>query len=247
VSLSKSQSELVAFLFEERSSDIAAPLTRWIATSPRYTSFVEKYKDKIRKKLRITRATSAAADLYYELQIPFWLLQEERFDVAYEPYAAGKTRGPDYAVSYRTNFTFNIEVTHMRGVHLSPELSPAGKTVINTRLVDVVCNKLGQMLANMANLLFVVSDPGLDEPLHLAAHIAWIKDRAEHSDPAFYERQGFLNTSDFIKYYERLAGIVLYGIAESQRVNLWLNPQAMVKLTGSVTNILRGGLFGELK
>ncbi len=113
--LTKSQSELIAFLVEGRQSHLTTSLAMWIAASERYASFVEKYKDKIRKKLRITYGTDAAADLLYELQIPFLLLQENRFDVAYEPYAAGKRRGPDYAVTFRSNFNFNIEVTHMRG------------------------------------------------------------------------------------------------------------------------------------
>ncbi len=143
--LTKSQSELVAFLFEANRSAITAQLTAWIAASPRYASFVEKYKDKIRKKLRVTQEAGAAVDLLYELQIPYWLLQEQRFEVAYEPYPAGKTRGPDYSVLFRTNFTFNIEVTHMRGLHRTLAASAAGDALIDLRLVDVLCSKLRQM------------------------------------------------------------------------------------------------------
>ena len=239
--LTKSQSELIAFLFESHSSDITAPLTSWIAASPRYASFVEKYKDKIRKKLRVTRETGAAADLLYELQIPYWLLNDQRFEVAYEPYSAGKTRGPDYSVTFRTNFTFNIEVTHMRGLQQTPADPPVGEVVINYRLVDVLCSKLRQLLVNMANLLFVVAAPAVIEPLDLSAHIAWIKDKAERSDPSFYARHRFLNASDFFKYYERLSGLVLYNPAGARQVILWLNPQARVKLTDPVKNILQRG------
>ncbi len=115
--------------------------------------------------------------------------------------------------------------------------------MINTRLVDVVCSKLRQMLANMANLLFVVSDPAVDEQLDLPAHIAWIKDRAERSDPPFYERHGFLSTADFFKYYERLSGLILYSPASAHQAALWLNPQARVKLSDPVKNTLQRHLL----
>jgi hypothetical protein len=88
--LTKSQSELIAFLVESRRNAITAQLRRWITTSPRYAAFAEKYKDKIRKKLRLAHDEGAVTALIYELQIPYWLLQERRFEVVYEPYTAGK-------------------------------------------------------------------------------------------------------------------------------------------------------------
>ena len=237
--LTKSQSELLAFLFEAQHGEIRAALTAWIAASTRYASFVERYKDKIRKKLRVTRQAGAVIDLLYELQIPYWLLREQRFEVAYEPYMAGKTRGPDYSVTFRTNFTFNIEVTHVRGLNRALAASPAGETSIDLRLVDVLCSKLRQMLPNMANLLFVVSAPAVLETLDLPAHMAWITDKAEHGDAPFYARQHFSNASDFFRYYERLAGVVLYDPAGTRQVTLWSNPRARVKLPDPLKNILQ--------
>lgn len=233
--LTKTQSALVAFLFEGRPSLLAAPLTGWIAASPRYAAFVEQYKDKIRKKLRVTHGAGPAADLLYELQISYWLLQERRFEPAYEPYLAGKTRGPDYSVTFRTNFTFNIEVTHLR----LPAAATAGEAGIDFRLVDVLCDKLRQMLANMANLLFIMSTPaGLELP-DLPAHIAWIKERAERGETSFYTRQRFSNASEFFKYYERLSGVVVYDPAGAQQAVFWSNPQARVKLPEAAVNSLR--------
>ena len=66
--LTKSQRELIAFLSEGHTSPAADRVNRWIACSPRYAAFVEQYKHKIRKKLRVTREPEAAADLLYELQ-----------------------------------------------------------------------------------------------------------------------------------------------------------------------------------
>lgn len=238
--LTKSQSELIDFLLDAQPNTIRSPLTEWIAAAPRYAEFVEKYKDKIRKKLRITREPGAAADLFYELQIPYWLLQEKRFEVAYEPYFARKTRSPDFSVTYRTHFTFNIEVTHIHSLPRNPDPT-ADPNKINQRLVDAICRKLRQLLANMANLVFIVPGPAGPERLELPAHIAWIKDKAERSDPAFYARHRFASTSDFIKHYERLSGLAFFNAAGEQQVNLWLNPQARVKLNDPVRNILQRG------
>lgn len=237
--LNKSQSGLIDYLFEELNSPIRAPFTAWMAASQRYTSFVWRYKDKIRKKLHITRDEDAAADLMYELGIPYWLLQEQRFQVAYEPYTAEKTRGPDYSVTFRGHFTFNIEVTHIRGLHRTSSARPEGESAIDFRLVDILCSKLRQMPPGMANVLFVVSAAAVDEPLDLSAHIAWIKAKAEHRDPQFYARQGFLDPSDFFRYFERLSGLVLYYPAGAQQVVLWTNPQGRFKLPGGVKNILQ--------
>jgi hypothetical protein len=57
--LTRAQSELVAFLFGTEAHAIRPALTTWIAASPRYTAFVKQYKDKIRKKLRVTREAGA--------------------------------------------------------------------------------------------------------------------------------------------------------------------------------------------
>lgn len=141
LALAKPQRELLAFLLESKSNAVRAPLTRWVATSPRYATFVEMYKDKIRKKLRLVRGDDAVADLLCELQVPYWFLQDKHFEVAYEPYAAGKTRGPDYAVTFRTNFTFNIEITHMRGQRRPRPASPGHETAIDLRLVVRVSDK----------------------------------------------------------------------------------------------------------
>jgi hypothetical protein len=237
--LTKAQHELIDYLFDGQRSPLTSPLTTWIAVSPPYAAFAEKYKDKIRKKLRVTREARAASDLLCELQIPFWLSGDPRFEVAYEPYSAAKTRGPDYSVTFRTNFAFNIEVTHLHGLHPFPAAAPAGEAGIDFHLVDVLCTKLRQMLANMANILFIISDPAGLEPPDLPAHLAWIKDNAERRDPAFYARQRFLTPSDFFKYYERLSGLVLYTAAGTGQAAFWLNPQARVKLAGPVKNCLQ--------
>jgi hypothetical protein len=238
--ITKAQSELIAFLFETKGSHAAARMSEWIVESSRYAAFVTKNKDKIRKKLRVTGEKDAAADLLHELQVPYWLLQDKRFDVEYEPYMSGKGRGPDYAVTFRSNFVFNMEITHVRG--LARSAAPASnEPTIYFRLIDVLCGKLAQMRPNMANLLVVVTPADLLEPVELNAHIAWIKEKAEAKDTQFYSRQGFESASEFFKLFERLSAVMFYKSGEEQRPILWRNPQARVKLPEALTNFLQRG------
>lgn len=233
-SLTKAQSELVAYLFENRSSRLSARVTEWIGSSPRYARFAEKFKDKIRKKLRVSRDPAADADLLCELLVPFRLLKDPRFEISYEPYASEKTRAPDFSVAFRSNFTFNVEVTHLRKF----AATQLGETLLDLRLVDTLCIKLRQLVPGMANLLFVGSSPDVLSVLDLPAHIAWIKGKAERKDRRFYARHRFTGSSEFFKYYERLSGVVLFESADAGRDSLWVNPQARTKLPAQLLNAL---------
>jgi hypothetical protein len=232
--LTKSQGELLGYLFDSQQSQLAANLTTWIISSPRYARFVAKYKDKIRKKVRTSHGTAAQTDLQFELQIPYWLLHDSRFDLQCEPYASGKTRGPDFSVTYRTNFTFNVEVTHMRRL----TVTQTGDSLIDFRLVDTICSKLRQMQPRNANLLFIASNAAILDALDLSTHIAWIKEKAESSEPQFYARYKFSTPSDFFKHFERLSGTSLFssGIAGN---TFWLNPQARIKIPSPLLTVLR--------
>lgn len=233
--LTKTQGELIAYLFESHKSTLSAQFIDWITQSPRFSGFATEFKAKIRKKIRVTRGSTAETDLLYELQIAHWLLQEKHFELAYEVYASGKTRGPDFSVSFRRNFTFNIEVTHIRKL----TANQLGKTLIDHRLVDVLCTKLRQMTANTANLLFVASTALVFASLDLPALMAWIKDKAERKDEQFYSRQRFANPAGFFRFFERLSGVAFYAPGKAKLVSLWLNPQARVELPSALQSILK--------
>lgn len=241
--LTKPQSVLIAYLFESRYSTLSARFTDWIANSPRYAKFSTEFKDKIRKKIRVTRGSTAETDLLYELLIAHWLLQEKRFEVTYEPYSAAKTRGPDFAVTFRANFTFNIEVTHLRKM----SAQQVGKTLIDFRLVDVLSSKLRQMTANMANLLIIVSSAAVLDSLDFPAQLAWIKDKAERKDEQFYGRHHFADPPDFFKHYERLSAVALFVPTDPPEVSLYANPQAKIKFPEPVKNIFTVGFVAHEK
>jgi hypothetical protein len=97
----KKQADLIAYLFEGASRHLgdtdpfSSTLLSWIETSPRFTAFVDIYRDKIRKKIRNTRDLDGLLDLRAELEAAFRLLFDRRLALAYEPYASAKIRGSD--------------------------------------------------------------------------------------------------------------------------------------------------------
>jgi len=128
------------------------PLDRWLRNSPRFAAFAETYRDKIRKKLRAARDDEGLRDVLCELETAYCLLREPRFDVAYEAHAITKTRAPDLTLTYRTHTVMNVEVARVRS-----------QTALDAeRLLNLVCGKLGQMLAGSVNVL--VTNPGVVRP-----------------------------------------------------------------------------------
>jgi hypothetical protein len=231
--LTKAQRELVAFLLDGKATRNSRLLSEWIVSSKRYAAFANTYKDKIRKKLRVTQA-DAMADLMHELRIPYLLLQDKRFEVAYEPYASAKVRSADYAITYRSNFTFDIEITHLRSLHITA--APDGEA-IDARLIDVICAKLSQLQANMANILLVACPESSAGQLDPAAHLAWLRSKAEGGNAAFYARYGFKNAAGFFKLFERLSALVL--LAPKGTFAMEQNSRARVRLPREVQTALQ--------
>src|SRR5512135_1961144 len=147
------QADLTVYLFDGQPGMLPSELAQWMEASldasPRFTDFVETYRDKIRKKIRLARDSETARDLRGELEVAYRLLDDRRLDVAYEPYASTQRRGPDFAVTYRANLVFNLEVARMR--------TEANGAVprIEERFLPTLLYKLGQMQPGMPTLLVI--------------------------------------------------------------------------------------------
>ena len=231
---------LIGYLFDDKAHILTAPLSQWIGESRRFETFATTYRDKIRKKIRITRSSAGIKDLAAELEIANWLLQEKRFTLDYEPYNSQGTRGPDFAVSFKSN-TFNVEVTR---IHDSPSDSPSTPDAYQTanRLADTVCDKLGQMRPSMINTLTIVADNAFLQAIELDQAMAHLRERAERKDPNFFQRYRFGNTAGFFKYFLRLSALLLRPTSRQDSPPpsvLWLNNQAKHPLSGSLQTILQ--------
>ncbi|HEV8535254.1 MAG TPA: hypothetical protein VGR87_05975 [Candidatus Limnocylindria bacterium] len=207
--------ELIAYLFGAEDSSLGAEVRPWLVASPRFRAFAETYRDKIRKKARGLRDDEGRRDLAFELAIAMRLLEERRFALEYEPYGAGR-RAPDFRVTLRS-LSFNIEVRRLR------RSAPAD----TARLINAVCDKLGQLPASMINVLVIGAHGPSSAAEELVPAMLWLQDRVAHKDEGLFQRRGFAGVRDFLRHYQRLSGAVwLTGDPGSARASLWRNAQA---------------------
>jgi hypothetical protein len=243
--------QLLGYLFDDKPHILAAPMSRWIGSSPRFKAFATTYRDKIRKKIRVTQSSAGSKDLGAELETAYWLLQEQRFAVAYEPYGSQRTRGPDFAVTFKS-ITFNVEVTRIGAREIegawpaaegatTPWLEPQQAA---GRLMDTICDKLSQMRPGMINVLLVVADGDFVRVLDIHQAMARLKERAERQEAALFGRYGFANRAAFFNYYLRLSGVLVRPANEPEEAAhslLWANKQAKHALPGPLRTILQRG------
>ena len=231
--------ELLTYLFDGQPHILAAPMESWLRSSRRFTVFVTSFRDKIRKKLRVTREQETLYDLQLELETAYLLLQERTLSVMYEPERAGPGRSPDFAVTYTTSLRFMVEVTRLRALAPS-DPSPAQE---GERLADAICSKLRQFLPQRPNVLIVGMD-GLElTQSDLQSIMLRIQQRAERSDSTFWQRYGFRERADFFQGYQRLSEILVRPtrLQTNEPAVVWVNPQARHPLPSKVRTALHRG------
>ena len=226
------QADLIAYLFEGQPHLLSGELYQWMEASSRFTAFVETYRDKIRKKIRVIREPESVLDLRGELEVACCLLSDRRLAIEYEPYASAKRRGPDFAVTYRANLVFNIEVARIR-------VEESGDDGIDLprkeeRFLRILLYKLGQMQPGMPNLLVIHTRKELARSMDLGKLMQEIKTRVEGRDPSFYEISRYANPAAFYKDFLHLSAILLWA-AEAQ---LWVNKQARPALAEKVLRLV---------
>ena len=219
----REREELVAAIFVDRRAEPAARCLAWMVDEPRFATFLQVHREKIRKKARNASGAEGLRDLLAELEIAHHLLRERRFDLAYEAYAAAKAGGPDFTVTYKGHIAFNVEVKRLRTQ--SPQASISSGIQSRWRLVDAVCDKLRQMPPSSANIVAILTEHTPDQT-DLAAALRSLVARAEHADAALFARHGFSDTRDFFAGFRRLSAIWVRHSAEAAASVLWQNPQA---------------------
>ncbi len=203
--------ELIGAIFDHATDPLYSTLTEWIKADRRFRTFAERYRVKIRRKLRGISDPAGFADLQFELEVARWLLQESRFEVEYETFDA-RQGGPDYTVAFRVNTKFNVEVRRIR-------LQESGEARVR-KLTDTLTDKARQMPPSAINLL-VLTD-GLPPGDDLAQAATALRGLAERKVEDYFVHRGYKNAADFLKQYRQLSGV--YFKAEGGL--LWLNPLA---------------------
>jgi hypothetical protein len=229
--------ELLAYLFDGQPHRLASLVGTWLAASRRFTAFVTAFRDKIRKKLRTTQDPEMLKDLRLELETAYLLLQEQPFNLVYEP-PCEQRRCPDFAVTFTSRLTFMVEITRLRSV-LLPDQPFTTATGVDP-LADTICSKLGQLLPQHSNVLIAGVDSLHLKQSDLQAVMLRIQQRAERSDPAFWQRYRFRDRADFFHHYQRLSEVLVRGLdlqTEGAAV-AWVNPQAKDSLPAKVRTSL---------
>lgn len=228
------QADLISYIFSDQPQPFSAELMAWMEASSRFTAFVETYRDKIRKKLRVTRDAESALDVRGELEVAYCLLNDRRLSLAYEPYASAKRRGPDFSVTYRANLTFNIEVARIRSAE--SELDGSALAKKEERITRILLGKLGQMQPGMANLLVIHTRQEVAQAVDLGRLMQGIKTRVEGKDAAFFAASRYASPAAFYKDFLHLSGILLWAAAPQ----LWVNKQARPALEEKVLRLVSG-------
>jgi hypothetical protein len=224
--------ELLAYLLDDHTSAFATQCGEWMVASPRFAAFVERCRDKIRKKLRALHDEEGRRDLLAELAVAYHLLLERHFAVEYEMYAAEKVRGPDFTVLYKTHTPFNVEVKRLRGSSRVRGGDP--------RVPSALCDKLRQMPPSRANLLVLATDEKLTAS-EMSTGVKQLLARVERKERDFLLRHGFRDARDFFAHYLRLSGILAGWTGGAQTDDepvLWLNSQAKHPLSPDLCRLL---------
>ncbi len=216
--------ELLGDLFGDASHPLRAAMECWLSTSRRYAGFVEAHGPKIRKKLHVRTDPESLNDLRLELETAFCLANDVAFSLVYEPAVAGRSAGPDFAVTYTTSLRFMLEVTRTQAFDAG---TPADDTAFD-RLADVTCGKLRQLVPGMVNVLLIGARLEGHSAIPLSDVMIRLQRHAEQGDRKFFGRYGFASRSDFFAHYQRLSEVVVRdtAAAKSDTIVAWTNPQA---------------------
>jgi hypothetical protein len=230
--------ELMTYLFDGQPHLLAAPMAEWLASSRRFSAFVNEAHTKIRKKIRTTQETESLLDLQLELETAYLLLRERSLSLIYEPQLGGPLRAPDFAVTFTTSALFMLEVTRVRS------LQGAAHPQVGKQLADMVCSKLGQLLPQRTNILLAgIQAPTLAQE-SLRAAMLDLQQRAERNDAVIIQRHGFRDRADFFSHYQRLSELLVRG-PDDESVIGWVNPQAKNPLPAKVRTALYRSQMGK--
>lgn len=222
--------ELLAFILAGTPPSFSDEFEEWVRGSRRFKAFADEYRTKIRAKVKTATGESAIKDLRAELEAAILLLREERFTVKYETYAASKQRGPDFTVTYKTHTPFNVEVRRIRSVEREQNDDSANVT----KLMAVLCEKVGQMPPGIVNVLWLTGEGSVSQE-ELQTGVVTLQKMAELPAHDFFMRRGFRSAGDFSKQVQRLSGIVLRSALSNP---VWQNKNARHPLPRAIMTSL---------
>lgn len=228
--------DLLAHIFERRDGSFYSAFEGWVRESRRFRTFAEAYRDKIRKKLRVADNAEKRQSLFAELETAYQLLHDQRFALEYEKQPSDKSRAPDFSLTFRVSTPFSLEVTRLR---LPQQIDDA---LLTRKLIDAVCDKVGQMPPGVVNVLLIAADVPIAAEL-LTAAMKMLRERAEGKREEFFIGRGFHDSVDFLRQYGRLSMVIYRGATSSA---IWQNSLAKRSLPKDLLNALHNIFAADL-
>ena len=225
---------LVAYLVDDAEPEPElAELPDWLAASPRFRSFAETNRDKIRKKMRGATSPEARLDVRAELRVAAFVLADRRFELAFEAYGAGR-RGPDFTATFRAGRPFNIEVTRRR--------PPVGEAALEPAILA----KLRQLPPSASNVLVVAVDGASSAP-NPDPVLRELRTHADRHDDAFFVARGLLDAATYLAGLLRLAVVIASAerAAPAARTAAWTNAGARIPLPEPTRRALLAALDAD--
>jgi hypothetical protein len=208
---------LLKAIFLNRSHPLAVVCAERMGGSPRFRAYLERYRAKVGKKVRSLTGAGTWLDLWLELWVAARFLDDRRFEVAYETFAAQKKRGPDLTVTFRSNLICHVEIRHVR-----TDLS-LGKWT------EVLCDKLGQLPPGAINLVLVATGQSAEEASSAEAAVHEVSRWARRADDSLLRRYGIANERALSRQLARLSAVARitgWNGRDLDGYTLWRNPQA---------------------
>ena len=250
---------LLAYLFDGAVPNTPAveSLSLWLRDSKRFRVFVEACGTKVRKKLRQAQGVEGMKDVLAELQVACGLLASRAFEVRYEAEGIGKTRTPDFAVTYKMHTLLHLEVKRVRAGSIAhPSNAEANGGAENSvsgcaaeprhgeledKLARTVVSKIGQLPPQTPNVLVIIAERQSAFALAFWPGMAAIQSRIERKDETLLLPYGFESAAAFQRQYARLSAVVCLASADDGASSLaacWKNGAARHVLGPELTREL---------
>lgn len=106
------------------------------------------------------------------------------------------------------------------------------------RLMEVICEKVGQMPPNVMNVLVVSIEEKYDGN-DLPPAATRLKTLADQKAEGFFAERGFKNAADFYRQYQNLSAIITQQPqVDGESPPMWLNPIARYPLARELITAL---------
>lgn len=107
--------ELIDYILNNNHLSISPILKSWFKECNHFKNFVDRYKDKIRKRIRKVKNEEALSKVIAELFVAYCLLSDSRFTIEYEPFSSEEGTSPDFKVFFngKEKIEFIVEVTRI--------------------------------------------------------------------------------------------------------------------------------------